>query len=160
MRANRDVAIGHILDDEGGWAERATEPGGAVNFGVSMTAFMGWRGKQRQPIPSMADLKAMDRSEAVAFYGYIADALGFDGLMSGVDYAALDAAVNEGGEGAKALLLLTKPLTDPKDRIAAISDIRLAVKRRRPEWAKFGPGWSARIGERVPARAIAMMEKA
>ena len=73
-----------------------------------------------------------------------------------LDYAALDAAVNEGVEAARAFLLVTTPIKDVKARIQALSDLRLAVKKARPEWAQFGPGWTARIGERVVARANAL----
>jgi len=64
--------------------------------------------------------------------------------------------VNEGVDGAKALLTVSTPIKDRKARIQAISDIRLLVKKARPEWRQFGPGWTARIGERVIQRANAL----
>ena len=158
MKANLDKAIGYLLEDEGGYAERATEPGGAVNMGVSFATFVSWRASEKKPKPTFADLKAMTVAEATAIYTALyATPIGFNALAGGLDYAALDAAVNEGLHGALGLLSITSPLKDMKTRIGAISDVRLLVKKLRPEWAKDGPGWTARIGGRVVSRASAMV---
>ena len=155
MRVNLEKALGFILEDEGGYAERPTEPGGAVNFGISMTTFSSWRSMHSRPRPAFADLKAMSKDEAIAIYTMnYALPLHFENIPAGLDYAALDAAVNEGVDAARGLLTVTTPLRDMKARIQAISDIRLTVKKARPEWTKFGPGWTARINDRVVKRAV------
>ena len=154
MKANLDKAIAFILEDEGGYAKRANEPGGAVNMGVSMTALTSWRLVHNRPRPSFVDLHALTKDEAEAIYTTnYALPIHFETLPAGLDYAALDAAVNEGVEAARAFLLVTTPIKDVKARIQALSDLRLAVKKARPEWAQFGPGWTARIGDRVVQRA-------
>jgi lysozyme family protein len=161
MKSNLANALSFIFKDEGGFAQRATEPGGAVNMGVSMAAFAAWRTSQKKPRPSIADLKAMTQAEATMIYetNYAAH-IGFNGLPPGLDYAALDAAVNEGVGAAQGLLTITLPLANNvKARIQAISGIRLLVKEARPEWAQFGPGWTKRIGVNVISRANAMVSK-
>jgi lysozyme family protein len=159
MKDNRAIAIAYLKEDEGGYAERATEPGGAVNHGISLTAFREWRNRKGRPTPTIFDLKEISDAEVMEFYGEVCDRIRFDFLPSGFDYAALDAAVNEGEGECAALLIVTKRLADIKARIHAMSDCRLAVKRLDPEWANAGAGWMARIGARVPQRAIEMLGK-
>ena len=157
MQANLATAIGHILDDEGGFAQRAGEPGGAVNKGVSFLAFQIWRNAQRKPAPTFADLKALTVEEATAIYtANYAAKIGFNALPAGVDYAALDSAVNEGVAFTNALLTLTHSIDDARSRVQFMSDTRLGLKKLKPGWKSYGHGWTDRIGVNVIARATAL----
>lgn len=176
MNANLDAALDFILNDEGGWVLKKS--GAAGNFGIGMATLITWRHLQHQPYPTLADLRVLTADEAKAIYTRLyAEPIGFDALPSGLDYAALDAAVNEGAgtgtvekPGAKRLLEMTKDVAPVLARVKAISDIRLDRKRKRPDWhdqtinGEFvkghGEGWTNRIGVWVPERAAAMMEKA
>lgn len=97
MEKNWDRSVQNILIWEGGWAERPNEPGGAVNKGVSLTAFREWRLSQGKAIPTKEDLRELTDDEAKQIYRKkYADAIGFDHLASGYDYALLTAAVMSG----------------------------------------------------------------
>jgi len=158
MQSNRETALGYIFDDEGGFAIRATEPGGAVNMGISMQTFVTWRLANHQPQPTIDDLKNMTRSEAEEIYDSLyLKAIHFDSLPAGLDYATLDSAVNEGIGATLGLLSLTSHFqNDVAARIKLMSDTRIFIKQHRDEWSKYGPGWTARISGRVPARAYTL----
>lgn len=98
MRTNRSAALAYVFTDEGGYAERAIEPGGAVNMGVSFERFVAWRQLKGKPHPTFADLKAMTRDEATALYDkFFLTPAHFDDLPAGVDYVVLDGFINGGG---------------------------------------------------------------
>jgi lysozyme family protein len=101
MKGNFDTAIAFVLKDEGGYDERDTEGGGAVNMGVTFAVFKAWRITNKKPEPTFADLKAMDVDEAKKIYAaQYAKGIWFDDLPAGVDYVSLDAAVNGGVTGS------------------------------------------------------------
>ena len=41
MKSNYDIVMDHVFVSEGGYAERDSEPGGAVNMGISFTRVPG-----------------------------------------------------------------------------------------------------------------------
>jgi len=115
MQANLAKALGFIFVSEGGFALRDTEPGGAVNMGVSMKTYALWSTPKAVTI---ADLRAMTVDEATAIYTAIyAGQIDFSQLPIGLDYCVLDAAVNEGI--AAALLFLSVALSYNPIGIAA-----------------------------------------
>jgi lysozyme family protein len=191
MQANLAKSLGLIFVSEGGFAIRSTEPGGAVNMGISMATYAAWRAPKRVTI---ADLQAMTIGEATEIYTAIyAGHIDFDQMPSGVDYCSLDAAVNE-GIGAeliflslalnyppyplmpspptfevalanigkinftalKALLIPSLAHANLTAVINWICDNRIIEKRKRDEWAKWGPGWTKRI-ERVRSDSMEML---
>ena len=162
MKENREIAIRYIKDDEGGYTERAGEPGGAVNHGISFLTFgIWWKQIKRPGVPTFDDLKNISDEDVNEIYETnFADKIGFDILPAGVDYAALDSAANEGVSFTNALLTLTRGIDDATTRIKAISDTRLYFKKLKPSWNKFKGGWTQRIGVDVPARSNAMAGKA
>jgi lysozyme family protein len=94
VQANLAKALGYIFISEGGFAKRATEPGGAVNMGVSMQTFATFMAPAKVAI---ADLKNMSIATATTIYQTLyAGHIDFADLPSGLDYCVLDAAVNEG----------------------------------------------------------------
>jgi lysozyme family protein len=168
MHENLDASLDFILEDEGGWVQK---PNGACgNMGVGMATLIEWRKLHGQPRPTINDLKNLSPADAKAIYTELyAQRVLFDGLPSGLDYCALDAAVNEGVGGAMRLLAATAGMP-VKDQIVAICDKRLAAKKMRADWDDHilgglivkghGLGWTRRIGKMVPARALAMIEPA
>ena len=57
MLSNFAKVMDLIFINEGGYAERDSEPGGAVNMGVSMVTFIAWRLFKKQPIPNLLILR-------------------------------------------------------------------------------------------------------
>lgn len=96
-KENWDRAIGHVLMWEGGSAIRPNEPGGAVNKGISLTAF-----REEHPEANIPELLALTDDEAKRIYRKnYADKIGFDDLPSGYDVAMLHGAVMFGVNGVK-----------------------------------------------------------
>lgn len=178
MKANVPIVMDWVRKHEGGYAERSTEGGGAVNMGVTFTVFKAWRLLGGQPEPTFADLKAMTRDEASAIYEaqYLA-AVHFDDLPSGLDYAVYDASVLGGPTGALKLLqealgltvdgvwgMVTRWAANHRPLPALIDkycDTRLAKYRTFKTWNKvavaksgktWGQIWTDRI-EQVRKRA-------
>ncbi len=153
MKDNRNAAIAYVMDDEGGW-----NPADPSNCGITLDRLKAYCQTRGLPVPTIFDLQKLSQAEKIDFYNWLCDRIAFDVLPHGVDYAALDCATNEGEAGLNAIMLLTHVLVpDTHARIQAMSDIRIAVKRLRPQWSKYGPGWSGRIATRVPQRAFTMM---
>lgn len=165
-----------LLEDEGiGLEIRATEPGGAVNMGVTMETFRQWRVRKGERVPSVEDLRVITQAEVAEIYESMYYApVRADEMPAGVDYTLFDAAVNEGVGGATRLLQEVVgvkvdskigPITlgavramKPKDLIEKYNALRLERKKARPTWDKFGDGWTARIN-RVRERSLKLVEK-
>jgi lysozyme family protein len=169
--------MGYVLNDEGGFAERANEPGGYCNMGVSMTAFIEWRHGKGMPTPTPEDLKALTREEATELYWEkYAMPSGFADHPPGVDYVMFNTAIMQGVGGAHVLYVAAgrgwKPdLGDTMGVIAMIARILLfqaAAKMHDPNCGPhidpktgkpqhgFGPGWADRL-LRVQDRAAMMV---
>jgi lysozyme family protein len=89
-----------IVKKEGGYVERASEPGGAGNFGVSFNQYKAWRALHKQSEPTLEDLKSMLPSEAVKIYANMyAPPIWYHLLNPGVAKVMLDGAVNRGVGG-------------------------------------------------------------
>jgi lysozyme family protein len=172
VKENR-FSIEYVLNDEGGFAERASEPGGAVNKGISMLVFREWRRSKGKPDPTLDDLRNLTDEEATEIYSVIADRVRFDNLPDGLDYIMLNTAVMQGVRGSIRLLqeALRLPMTGywDGDTLAAATSADLATalkvlllqmrgKMRSPGVAKYGGGWSDRI-VRVAQRAEDMAER-
>lgn len=156
MRSNLDKALAYVFTSEGGFAERLTEPGGSVNMGISQQTLATWNKAHREPVPTVDDVRNLPKWKATEIYEKLyAEPIGFDALPSGVDYCALDAAVNE-GVGWTRRIMRALPVYDADGVIDFVCDTRLAGKRKRAEWPQFGKGWMNRIeGVRVHAKAMA-----
>jgi lysozyme family protein len=129
MKSNLATALTFVFRDEGGYAERNTEGGGAVNRGITFTVFCAWRSTQKKPVPTWADLKAMTEDEATQIYqAQYARGISFDDLPKGIDYCVLDAAVNGGVTGAIIVLQTALGLNQPDGHFGLVT--RWAVKHR------------------------------
>src|SRR5262245_6930564 len=102
MQADFTSVMDLVFVSEGGYAERDSEPGGAVNMGISFAMFKDWWAHEKKPgSPTFADLKALTREDAEAIYrSHYFDPIRFGQLPAGVDYALVDFAVNSGVGGA------------------------------------------------------------
>lgn len=185
MKENLARVLEWVFKDEGGYAERPEEGGGAVNMGITFSVFKAWRLLHGKPEPTWADLKAMPKSEATDIYHaqYLED-IHFDDLPAGVDYSVYDASVNGGVTGSIKILqealglvvdghygLVTRWAVNHRDvptLINRINDERLETYKEFSRWFKianpdkpvekqvtWGTIWSNRIKE-VRERSLDM----
>lgn len=174
MLINKPQVMDWIFLSEGGYAERDSEPGGAVHMGISFEVFRNWRAKRGDVEPTFSTLKGMNRSEAEEIYTALYfHPLEFDVLPSGVDYCMVDMGVNSGVGGTiracqKALhfpitshidsrFLWALKTRDHSTVIDQICDQRLAVMQASHNWKRFEAGWTARL-KLVRARSHSMTE--
>lgn len=173
MKNNYAQVMDWIFVSEGGYAERDSEPGGAVNMGISFTAFKEWWTKNKKPgKPSFEHLKALTRDEAETIYkDWFFKPLSFEVMPSGVDYALVDFAVNSGVGGSiravrrqlgfpasskvDASLSWRLRSYQPDRLIDEICDARLELMKGSKKWERFKENWTNRVNK-VRARAHAM----
>ena len=103
--AKFEDAIGYVLDNEGGYAEHSSDPGGATFWGISLRYLKG-KG-EKGDIDGDGDIDADDireltKAQAVEFYRKdFWDKLKLDALKSqAVACRVFDMAVNMGPKGA------------------------------------------------------------
>jgi lysozyme family protein len=169
MNTNFASALRLVLTDEGGFVNDPMDPGGATNFGVTLSTYRALM----KPGATVADLKHITQDELATIYRKdYWNAICGDQLPSGLDYACFDYAVNSGpGRSAKALQSLIgvtvdgsigpKTLAAVKSRDTAtlvrqLCNSRLIFLETLPTWGHFGKGWAARVA-RVEAAALKMV---
>lgn len=181
MKSNVNQVMDWVFVHEGGYAERDSEPGGAVNMGISFSAYKdAWIKLKKPGEPTWADLKAMQRGtvfddkagDAEDIYaGWFFTPISFDVLPSGVDYALLDFVVNSGvGGGLRAIqrkwnfpvtgkmdanFLWAFKSRDSEKVINDICDARLELMKKSKKWERFQNNWTRRV-DKVRERALAM----
>lgn len=177
MQADLKQSLIDVLDSEGGWTQSPAEPGGASNWGISMTTWTDYCKNTNKPVPTLDDLKALTIDQASDFYEEIwANAINFSQLPVGVDYRLLDISVNLGLTGGINLLqgVLDIPTTSKVDGttmlaltsyqnntrlaetlIMALGDAWLANKKQSANWSTYALGWTIRK-ERADIQAIDM----
>lgn len=153
MQENLEKSLVYILNDEGGFAIRSNEPGGACNRGISLAKLEEWNAKKSLPVPTIDDLKALTEEQAREIYTEdFWKAIMGSALPAKVDYCLMDCAVNEGVSGAikqlqDALCLKQNGkwdwtnaqwemifTADPMLIVERICWLRLEKKKQRPEW--------------------------
>lgn len=173
-KTSYDQVMDWVFVSEGGYAERDSEPGGAVNMGISFQAFEDWwedSGKEAANLRRAAwsDLKRLSREDAEAIYKhYYFDPLRFGQLPPGIDYAFVDFAVNSGIGGscravqrhmgfavtgggidtndpADAGFFWALRARDPKTVIDAICEARLRLMLSSRKWPRFKANWTRRL---------------
>lgn len=102
--ANYERALANVLVHEGGWSNLAHDPGGVTLNGVTQARYNEFRRAEGLPIQPLT--RAMEHTDAWAdpvrgerariYRRYYADAIRFDALPRGLDYAVFDFAVNSG----------------------------------------------------------------
>ena len=101
MKKNFDKCFEMLLAHEGGFVNHPEDPGGATNLGVTKRTLQNYLGRH----VSMDEMRNLTPEDVKPIYRKnYADAVCFDDLPAGLDWAMLDWAVNSGsGRAAKAL---------------------------------------------------------
>lgn len=168
MRANFTPSLKAVLAHEGGFVNRADDPGGPTNKGITLVTYSRFLGRPA----TIDELKNIQDRQVEAIYGreYWAQVRG-DDLPPGLDYAVFDMAVNSGpGRASKLLQNLVGAKTDGvigpatlrlvqawyKDRgaancIAAYIAAREHYLRALPHFDVYGKGWLRRTSEVLKA---------
>jgi lysozyme family protein len=149
--SNFDIAVVHILKNEGGYVNDPHDPGGETNFGIS---------KRVYPNLNIASLTA-DDAKAIYRRDYW-DRIRGDDLPKHLALPVFDMAVNAGvGSAIKALQRSLKveddgvlgPVTLAKAQASTIA-VGVAYARRRiryyaslPGWERYGDSWTQRTLE-------------
>ncbi|MFI4971135.1 MAG: glycoside hydrolase family 108 protein [Hyphomicrobiales bacterium] len=151
--SNREASISKTLTYEGGFTNDPRDPGGATNWGITITdARKYWK-----PDASPADVKAMPKSVAVEIYRqkYWAK-IDCDSRPVGPDFVDFDYSVNSGPGRVTKL----RAKLDPK-KLAPAAYVRAACAERSSflhglkTFSVFGNGWSKRVAD-VEATGVRM----
>ena len=163
MRENYTYALQQVLKHEGGYVDHPNDPGGATNFGVTLSVYRQHYG----PHQTKETLRHITDEQVAFIYqeGYW-NRCRCDMLPSGVDYVVFDQAVNSGPfQSIKWLQKATGvtpdgqlgPITlrwveqsDASSLIQAMCRLRLSVLERLRNgdlWRTFGKGWKRRVTE-------------
>lgn len=152
---------------EGGYVNRASDPGGPTNFGITWRALAAHRG---EPATSAAEwapkVKAMSIDEAVKIYEKnFAPPIHYNDLPLGVDVVMMDYGVNSGpGRPVRVACSIvgspgTKLTPEVLEKIKAfpanvfinkMCDERLAFMKSLKGgamWQEYGKGWGARVAD-------------
>lgn len=151
-------AMQQVYSDEGGYTNEATDPGGPTNWGITIyDARKYWK-----PSATAKDVKNMPKDVAAQIYRlHYANAIHYDDLPPGVDYAVLDFGINSGiSRSARYLQRIVGAVPDgvigpntilnvnkmnPVDIINKLYDARLAYLQSLTRmWRIYGHGWTLR----------------
>lgn len=169
MTDNFDKCLELLLVHEGGYVHHEKDPGGMTNLGVTIRVWEEWVGhavsekEMRNLTPLMV---------APLYKRKYWDACRANELVSGVDYAVFDVAVNSGvGRSIKFLqsavgvtvdgsfgpaTLAAVNEKDPTALIEMYCAKRLEFLQSLKTFETFGKGWSRRVAE-VKEEAIKML---
>jgi lysozyme family protein len=173
MKDNFDLCLTLMLAHEGGYVHHELDPGGRTNLGVTQQVWEEWLGR---PV-SEKEMRALTPTMVKPLYKRkYWDAVRGDELVSGVDYAVFDVAVNsgpgraikflqscvgvdaDGGFGPRTLAAVKVAEQDPKRLIELYCAKRLEFLQSLKTFETFGKGWSRRVAE-VKEKALAMVAK-
>jgi lysozyme family protein len=153
-------AVSWLLQQEGGFVNHPSDPGGATKYGITLDTLSRWRKKPVEP----DDVKILDVKEAMAIYKeWYWDKVQGDKLPHGLSFVVFDCAVNQGTDRAARFLQEVLHVTvdgviGPKT-IAMISKFPLdfvikdfQIRRINhyiglPHYSQFGKGWLRRVLE-------------
>jgi len=172
MKDNFDKCLELMLKHEGGFVDHPQDPGGMTNLGVTKNVWEEWMGR---PV-SEKEMRALTPTMVAPLYKRkYWDACRADDLVSGVDYAVFDVAVNsgpgraikflqscvgvaaDGGFGPVTLAAVKKAEQDPERLIELYCAKRLEFLQTLRTFPTFGKGWSRRVAE-VKTVALAMAQ--
>jgi len=169
MLSNFDNCLKKLLVHEGGFVNHLSDPGGMTNLGVTAKVWAEWVGHD----VNEKIMKSLTPSDVAPLYKRkYWDACRADELVSGLDYAVFDYAVNSGvGRAAKTLqtcvgvtpdggigpaTLAAVKTHNPAELIENLCDKRLNFLQSLSTFATFGRGWERRVNE-VKAEALKML---
>ena len=173
MKDNFDLCLKLILAHEGGYVNHPQDPGGRTNLGVTQRVWKEWTGHEVDE----KQMRALTSTMVAPLYKRkYWDACRSDDLVSGVDYAVFDVAVNsgpgraikflqscvgvdaDGGFGPRTLAAVKVTEQDPERLIELYCAKRLEFLQSLKTFETFGKGWSRRVAE-VKDKALAMVTK-
>ncbi len=164
MKQNFDKCLEMLLHHEGGFVNHPKDPGGMTNLGVTKAVYDAWTGKES----TEAEMRALTPADVAPIYrkNYW-DKVRGDDLPSGVDWCAMDWAVNSGSKrpakaiqkavGAKQdgaigpMTLQAVADVDPDRIIEAVYHTRQRFYERLSTFETFGNGWTRRNKETLQA---------
>ena len=160
MQSNFNRSLLLLLKHEGGYVNHPSDPGGMTNLGVTAKVWESWVG---HPVDEK-QMRALTSDDVAPLYKRkYWDACRADELVSGLDYAVFDCAVNSGvGRSVKLLQGCVGVTADGgigPTTMAAVKqvattgliedfcDARLNFLRTLSTWPTFGKGWERRVNE-------------
>jgi lysozyme family protein len=169
MQSNFNRSLLLLLQHEGGYVNHPSDPGGMTNLGVTAKVWESWVG---HPVDEK-QMKALTSDDVAPLYKRkYWDACRADELVSGLDYAVFDCAVNSGvGRSVKLLqgcvgvtvdggigpaTMAAVNQADPTSLIEDFSNARLNFLRALNTWSTFGRGWERRVNE-VKVESLRML---
>jgi lysozyme family protein len=172
MQSNFDLCLALMLAHEGGYVHHEKDPGGMTNLGVTARVWEEWTGHEVDE----KQMRALTPELVAPLYKRkYWDACRSDDLVSGVDYAVFDVAVNsgagraikflqscvgvdaDGGFGPRTLAAVKVAEQDPNRLIELYCAKRLEFLQALKTFETFGKGWSRRVAE-VKDKALAMVD--
>jgi lysozyme family protein len=172
VKENFDKCLELMLKHEEGYVHHELDPGGRTNLGVTQRVWEEWLGR---PV-SEKEMRNLTPTMVKPLYKRkYWDAVRADDLVSGVDYAVFDVAVNsgpgraikflqscvgvtaDGGFGPRTLAAVKVAEQDPARLIEQYSARRLEFLQSLRTFPTFGRGWSRRV-EEVKTVALAMAQ--
>ena len=173
MQSNFDKCLALMLAHEGGFVNHPQDPGGMTNLGVTKRVWEEWTGHEVDE----KQMRALTPELVAPLYKRkYWDAVRADDLVSGVDYAVFDVAVNsgagraikflqscvgvdaDGGFGPRTLDAVKVAEQNPERLIELYCAKRLEFLQSLKTFETFGKGWSRRVAE-VKEKALAMVAK-
>jgi lysozyme family protein len=172
MQSNFDKCLALLLAHEGGFVNHPQDPGGMTNLGVTKRVWEEWT---RHEVDEKQMRALTPELVAPLYKRKYWDACRCDDLVSGVDYAVFDVAVNsgagraikflqscvgvdaDGGFGPRTLDAVKVAEQDPKRLIELYCAKRLEFLQSLKTFETFGKGWSRRVAE-VKDKALAMVD--
>jgi lysozyme family protein len=172
MKDNFPKALELLLKHEGGFVNHSQDPGGMTNFGVTAAVWALWVG---HPV-NEKQMRALTTADVAPLYKRkYWDACNADELISGIDYAVFDFAVNSGvGRATKNLQTCVGLLPDgglgpvtvatvnlykgdkARTLVEEYCDSRLQFLKTLKTWPIFGKGWENRV-TKVKTDALKML---
>ena len=160
MIENFDKAIDHTLQEEGGFVNHPSDPGGMTNLGVTKAVWEEWVG---HPVDEKIMRELTPERVAPLYKRKYWDACNCDNLPLGIDYLVFDFAVNAGvGRSAKTLqtaigcvpdgaigpnTMAAINKADPKSLIDKFSTAKTNFYQSLKTFSVFGKGWLRRVDE-------------
>jgi lysozyme family protein len=173
MQSNFEQCLKELLVHEGGFVNHPQDPGGMTNLGVTKRVWEEWTGHEVDE----KQMRALTPETVAPLYKRkYWDACRSDDLVSGVDYAVFDVAVNsgagraikflqscvgvnaDGGFGPATMAAVKVAEQDPERLIELYSAKRLEFLQSLKTFETFGKGWSRRVAE-VKDKALTMVAK-
>ena len=172
MINNFDKCLLKLLEHEGGFVNDSRDNGGMTNLGVTIRVWEEWVG---HPVSEKEMRRLTPLMVTPLYKRKYWDACRADELISGLDYAVFDVAVNSGVGRAIKLLqscvgatpdgaygsitsaLVKKASSEPDRIIRLFCSRRLEFLTTLKSFPVFGKGWSRRVAE-VQDTALQMID--